>query len=63
MSEGHEVEVSATTLRVWEVLTQWPGTYHVTELTSQLHMSKAALSRALLELEEANLISTEIEED
>lgn len=63
MSEGHEVEVSDTALKVWETLTQWPGTYDVTELTSQLHLSKAALNRAMMELEELSLLSTEVEED
>lgn len=63
MSEGQVVEVSATAAKLWDVLTMWPGTYHVEELTSQLQTSKAGLSRALMELEEANLISTEIEED
>lgn len=58
------MKASAATIKLWNLLRQRPATYTDTEIKRDLNvMSKSALLRAVDELEEAGLITTEVEDE
>lgn len=52
-------EISPLAGKLWRLLTERGGRYTIEELQADLRASKAAIARAIAELEEARLISAE----
>lgn len=48
--------------KLWRLLSERPGPYHLAELKQDVGLSKSALIRAVHELEEADIVSSWMEE-
>lgn len=53
------MELSTNASKLWRLLTERGAEYSLTEIKRELGISKTALTRALMELEEEGLISLE----
>lgn len=56
------MEVSLVAFKLWVLLTQRPGLYHISEVLRELHCSKSGLLNAAYELEDLGLISLSVED-
>lgn len=58
------MKLSAEAIRLWNLVRQRPANYTDTEIKRDLGLnSKAALMRAVDELEQADLLTAEVEDD
>ena len=62
-TDDDALRVSQTAYRLWVLLSERPGLYHLQEIMRELRCTKTAFLRAAYELEELGIIDLTIEEE